>query len=111
MTIPGEPVRELFAGSNPKIPNVQDGRTYYWTTQGFYKVTCLPSTKNGYPGEAFLAVSPDGVRYYLDWAVQRDTTSLKKPYLNGQGGTPVDRPEFHRHSVAALRVALFELYR
>ena len=25
--------------------------------------------------------------------------------------TRVDRPEFHRHSVAALRVALFELYR
>ena len=23
----------------------------------------------------------------------------------------LDRPEFHRHSVAALRVALFELYR
>ncbi len=26
-------------------------------------------------------------------------------------GADVDRPEFHRHSVAALRVALFELYR
>ena len=96
MTIPGEPVRELFAGSNPKIPNVQDGRTYYWTTQGFYKVTCLPSTKNGYPGEAFLAISPDGVRYYLDWVVQRDTTSLKKPYLIYQDGAP--------HSIARKRI-------
>ena len=26
-------------------------------------------------------------------------------------GLKLDRPEFHRHSVAALRVALFELYR
>ena len=29
----------------------------------------------------------------------------------GRGYTQLDRPEFHRHSVAALRVAPFKLYR
>lgn len=29
-------------------------------------IGCLPSTSNGQPGEAFLATSPDGTRYWLD---------------------------------------------
>lgn len=30
---------------------------------------CLPSTSNGEPGEGFLGISPDGLRYYFDHLV------------------------------------------
>ncbi|KAF1007658.1 MAG: tRNA(Glu)-specific nuclease WapA [Luteibacter sp.] len=30
---------------------------------------CLPSTKNGQPGEGFLGMAPDGTRYWFDWLV------------------------------------------
>ena len=39
------------------------------------------------------------------------TFALFSLYVVLVGLADVDRPEFHRHSVAALRVALFELYR
>ncbi|KGQ19957.1 Bacteriocin ORF-A [Lysobacter dokdonensis DS-58] len=38
-------------------------------TQGNWQVACLPSTRNGQPGEAFLAVDPSGTRYWFDHLV------------------------------------------
>ena len=45
-------------------------------------------------------------RYIIEPAYRWESWAAPK----GQDGK-LDRPEFHRHSVAALRVALFELYR
>ena len=53
----------------------------------------------------------------LGYLAMRDQTDQERldsrlQRLEAQAtGLAVDRPEFHRHSVAALRVALFELYR
>ena len=38
-------------------------------TMSNVQVTCLPSTKNGQVGEGFLAIAPDGTRYWFDWLV------------------------------------------
>lgn len=34
-------------------------------------VSCLASTSNGKPGEGFLVVSPEGVKYWMDWLTYR----------------------------------------
>ncbi|WP_241239572.1 RHS repeat domain-containing protein [Xanthomonas arboricola] len=36
-------------------------------TKNNWLITCLPSTSNGQPGEAFQAIAPDGTRYWLDY--------------------------------------------
>ena len=56
------------------VQSPQVGGPYRWVTSGFTWISCLPSIKNG-SGEGFLAITPDGVRYWFDWmAVYSDTT-------------------------------------
>lgn len=51
-------------------------------TKNSWAISCLPATKNGYPGEAFLAVSPSGEKYYFDWVTAHLRPALSKRYAN-----------------------------
>jgi YD repeat-containing protein len=46
-----------------------DGATYRWSTKNHWYFSCLPTTANGQPGEAFLARSPDGKKYFFNHLV------------------------------------------
>jgi len=48
-----------------------------WSTESLAKFSCLASSKNGYPGEAFVATRPDGTRYYFDWIVEKPYAEVK----------------------------------
>jgi RHS repeat-associated protein len=50
--------------AKPGIPGA-----YPAVTTSHVQFACLPSTKNGEAGEGFLAIAPDGTRYWLDWLV------------------------------------------
>jgi hypothetical protein len=63
--------RTLIIGRSG-LPNPQ----YKIGTSDNWVVSCLPSTANGKPGEAFLAVSPDGTKYWLDYLVYRSYDTL-----------------------------------
>jgi len=52
-----------------------DGRTYYWSTKGHWRVACVP-LQNG-AGEGFLVVLPDGTRYTFDWISSRKVAALE----------------------------------
>lgn len=82
---------EYWSGNNVNIPDVgrypllylppdrsrpSDGRAYYWTTRGDWRVACVPTLKNG-TGEGFLIVLPDGTRYTFDWISSRKSAPLK----------------------------------
>lgn len=45
-------------------------------TQDHWQIGCLPNTSNGQPGEAFLAVSPEGTKYYMDYLVGIRATNV-----------------------------------
>jgi RHS repeat-associated protein len=79
MHIPGEGDQELLKNNSPKSPAVTDGQTYPWVTSGDYRIRCLSSTANGYPGEGFVAVSPSGVKYYFNHGVELRAPTLGKP--------------------------------
>ena len=64
LDIPGVAGGELMP-SLAGIPMPTTG-SYPWTTDGHVRVSCLPSIKNGH-GEGFLAITPDGTRYWFDW--------------------------------------------
>jgi len=58
----------------------------------------------------------NAARHYAPLAVSADRGSLRRHLGTSEPSWLMprpflDRPEFHRHSFAALRVALFELYR
>jgi hypothetical protein len=42
---------------------------YPVVTLGDVQMSCLAATKNGEAGQAFLAIGPDGTRYWFDWLV------------------------------------------
>lgn len=42
------------------------GGPYRWVTTGNTWISCLPSIRNG-SGEGFLAITPDGTKYWFDW--------------------------------------------
>ncbi|WNH52265.1 wall associated protein [Stenotrophomonas oahuensis] len=83
----GELLRTAARTSQP-----QDGASYPWTTTGQIFFTCLPSIKNA-GGEGFLAITPDGTRYWFDWLAQRIEPTLKKYELVEDDGTaPTPQP-------------------
>ena len=47
---------------NPATPKPTTGGPYYWMTSGFTYFSCYPA--NG--AEGFLAITPDGTRYWFD---------------------------------------------
>ncbi len=69
-----QPVLQRAAGyaAQPAV-TVPDGggaMVFPAITQDKWQLGCLPATSNGQVGEAFLAVAPDGTRYWLDYLVQ-----------------------------------------
>lgn len=52
------------------------GPAYVARTKSNWIITCLPTTSNGMPGEAFQATSPDGIRYWLDYLSYQDAPGI-----------------------------------
>ena len=82
--LPGGGEQEiLLLDGASSAPKPTDGKTYVWLTNGQWHFSCLPSTANGVAGDAFLAVDPQGNRYYFDWIVKRQTTEIRRPGSSG----------------------------
>lgn len=52
-------------------------------TKGNWKFSCLPSTANGEPGDAFLAIDPDGNKYWFNYLVYTQADALTKKLWSG----------------------------
>lgn len=79
---PGAGEQELLVyqqSSNPNQP--ASGGPYYWVTQDQWFFSCLSTLANGngYSGQGFLAIDPNGTRYTFDWMVPYRTQLLSKP--------------------------------
>ena len=67
--------RMMVLAPESKAPN--DGRSYHWSTANRWVFSCLPTTSNGYQGEGFMALAPDGTRYWFDWIVTRSSGNME----------------------------------
>lgn len=76
--IPGAGDMELLKNDQAKVPAVADGNTYPWITSNFYRVRCLASNVNGYAGEGFLVLSPQGEKYYFNHGSHELASTLGK---------------------------------
>ncbi|WP_350016393.1 RHS repeat-associated core domain-containing protein [Rhodanobacter sp. IGA1.0] len=61
--------------ANTLSPTVS-GKTFPIVTKQQWMISCLAQTSNGQPGEAFLAVAPDGTRYWFDWLAYKQAPSI-----------------------------------
>jgi hypothetical protein len=68
----------LLAGES--TPRPSSGGPYRWVTSSLVGFSCLPSILNG-SGEGFLAVAPDGTRYWFNWMAQYQEPELRKMRL------------------------------
>ncbi|MEZ5464169.1 MAG: RHS repeat-associated core domain-containing protein [Lysobacteraceae bacterium] len=86
LRLPGSGTQEMLVldSGNQKRPTT--GGPYYWVTTGQWFFSCLSSTANGasVPGEAFLAIAPDGTKYTFNWFIERPAETLTK-----SGGAPL----------------------
>ncbi|TCV97688.1 YD repeat-containing protein [Luteibacter rhizovicinus] len=88
LIMPGSGGQELLKRdvNNAQVPSMTNsgGATINFplVTKDRWAIGCLAQTSNGKPGEGFLAVSPDGTRYYLDVLLYKTTDSM----IFGGGG-------------------------
>jgi RHS repeat-associated protein len=75
LTIPGTGGGELLV-TRTEATKPADGASYRWVTSDQVHVSCLPSVGNA-TGEGFLAVTPDGTKYWFNWMAQYIEPSLK----------------------------------
>lgn len=93
--VPGVGDQELLKRSASYTEQPADGFTYPVVTRDHWAVRCLPAMAAGNPepGEAFVAVSPDGTRYQFDWLVWRNIPQISKtgpgPESAAAAGPPI----------------------
>lgn len=73
LNVPGEGEQALLKRDplDTSISFPGSASVYPIVTSSYWTFSCLQETKNGVPGEAFLALSPDGTKYWFDWFVLR----------------------------------------
>ncbi|UPG96709.1 hypothetical protein L2Y97_13275 [Luteibacter aegosomatissinici] len=71
LRIPGEESQDMLARAPNGLPAPSMARTFVGVSKGNWQLACLPGTSNGMPGEAFLAIGPDGTQYSLDYLYYR----------------------------------------
>jgi RHS repeat-associated protein len=78
LNVPGAGGELLQVRPGAYLPST--GGPYYWMTTSQTYVSCLPTIKNT-TGEGFLAITPDGTKYWFDWMAQ-----YREPNLSSANG-------------------------
>jgi YD repeat-containing protein len=86
LRIPGQANQDLLSRTtaNTATPSV-NGLTYPIVTKANWAVGCLPQAANDATLEGFLAVGPDGTKYWLDHIAYRYMPTLTRPLNSGPG--------------------------
>lgn len=88
LIIPGQGRQDLLwrDASNTLSPQMTaaDGSTMSFpiVTKQHWSIACLSQTANGQPGQGYLAVSPDGTKYWMDWLIYKSADLV----VNQAGG-------------------------
>lgn len=91
LIMPGSKKTLLRAASGLQMPSISVGGaaiTFKGTTTDNWRIGCLPNTSNGQAGEAFLAVDPEGTKYFLDYLIGKDAGMV----LEFEGDTTIRHP-------------------
>lgn len=102
LSLPGQGEAGLvhYASDDPLPHPAGTGWTRLKTPSNWH-FSCLPSLKSGQPGEGFVGLSPDGVRYYFDWMVSRPERMMhgRSTIVLRNGGTFTQSADLMRQSI------------
>ncbi|SHM50719.1 YD repeat-containing protein, partial [Rhodanobacter sp. OK091] len=73
LVLPGESSQDMLSNVDAATKG-----TYPAVTKSHWRFSCLPTTSNGLPGEAFLGQAPDGTLYWFDKLVYRGATGMTR---------------------------------
>jgi YD repeat-containing protein len=88
LIVPGQGSQDILAkdAGNPQVPTMTDAGgnaiNFPLVTKARWAIGCTAATTNGQPGEGFIAVSPDGTKYYMDVLLFKKTNGIAE----GGGG-------------------------
>ncbi len=89
LIVPGQGTQDLLKRDttyNSQFPSMTDANgaaiNFPLVTKARWAVGCTAATANGQPGEGFIAVAPDGTKYYMDVLLYKKTDSV----VEGGGG-------------------------
>ena len=71
INVPGMGQTSILWRDPAYTPAPTDGGNYKWVTNTHIQIACLPALASGQPGEGYVAVTPDGTRYYFNWLVKK----------------------------------------
>jgi len=74
--VPGAGSQPLLVSPSAMLPAAAGG-PYPWITKGMWRISCKSATKNGYAGQAFVALSPTGIKYHLDWVISKNHAGVR----------------------------------
>ncbi|TCV91637.1 YD repeat-containing protein [Luteibacter rhizovicinus] len=78
LRIPGVPDQDILSrGPTSQQAPQMSGINFVGVSKGNWNIGCLSATANGEAGEAFLAVGPDGSKYWLNYLVYRQARAFK----------------------------------
>jgi RHS repeat-associated protein len=86
INIPGQSGGALL---NPAVTTSRPTIGVRWITSSWTAINCLSTIKNG-SGEGFIAITPDGTRYWFDWmAMAQEQDLTKSRRVVGVTGIPI----------------------
>jgi len=86
LEVPGQVSARLMVIDPANANRPSQGGPYHWVAPDNWVISCLSATANGVPGEAFLAHSPDGTRYWFNWSAKRPAPAIQKMATYNAGG-------------------------
>ena len=96
VNIPGQGTQPLLRKLSNDTTTPTAGGPWRWETKGQVQIACLSTLKNppltgaGYTGEGFLALAPDGTKYWFDYLKASHAREIRKkaPYTPQYGSPP-----------------------
>lgn len=73
--LPGQGDQEVLHRGTQDHPRPS---AHDWLTRNNIRLSCIPSLRNGYPGEGFIAIDASGTRYFFDWGFERYAGRIKR---------------------------------
>lgn len=77
--------------------------TYHWITPGRTVMSCLQHITNG-PGQGFLALAPDGTKYWFNHMAQYDEDAFAMPVRTSDGSMREARASRKYNALYATRI-------
>ncbi|MCC4601679.1 hypothetical protein [Xanthomonas melonis] len=88
------------------LPAPTNGGAYRWVTNARTWFSCLPSIRNA-SGEGFLAIAPDGTKYWFDWMAQFHEPTIRKSFAYSISTPSVGFSDVYEQEMHRRRYALY----